>query len=219
MPKSAGTLLKHDVEDELEWDPSIDAAKIGITADQGVVTLSGSVRSYSEKWNAEKIVKRVAGVKGVANEIEVVLEETDHRDDADIAHSAVNALNWNFSIPKDRVKVTVTKGWVTLDGEVEWQYQKRAAEDAVRYLRGVRGISNQMIVRPKVQVTDVKGKIESALRRSAELDAKKIVVQTTDGSVTLSGMVRSWVEREDAVNAAWSAPGVTKVIDRIAIRP
>ncbi len=211
--------LKHDVEDELEWDPVIDASKIGVSAANGVVALTGTVRSYSEKWNAEKIAKRVHGVKAIANDIEVVIDEGQHRDDPEIATSAVNALNWNFSIPKDRIKVTVSKGWLTLDGEVDWQYQRRAAEDAVRHLRGVRGLSNQIFVRPKVQATDVKEKIESALRRNAELDARQVEVQTTDGNVTLTGSVRSWVEREDAVNAAWAAPGVTKVVDRIEIRP
>jgi osmotically-inducible protein OsmY len=219
MTKSMETSLKHDVEDELEWDPVIDASKIAVVANDGVVTLSGIVRSYSDKWNAEKIAKRVHGAQGVANDIEVVIDESEHRDDSDIATSAVNALNWNFSIPKDRIKLTVARGWLTLDGEVDWQYQRRAAEDAVRHLRGVRGLSNQIIVRPKVQATDVKDKIESALRRNAEIDAKKIVVQTSDGSVTLTGAVRSWVEREDAVNAAWAAPGVIKVVDRIEIRP
>lgn len=219
MGKSLDVSLKHDVEDELEWDPGVDASKIAVTTADGVITLSGSVRSYSDRWNAEKIAKRVHGVRGVANDIEVSIDESEKRDDSDIALSAVNALNWNFSIPKDRIKVTVSKGWLTLDGEVDWQYQKRAAEDAVRHLRGVRGLSNQVLVRPKVQATEVKDKIESALRRNAEIDAKNIVVQTTDGNVTLTGAVRSWAEREDAVNAAWAAPGVTKVIDRIEIRP
>jgi len=219
MTKSLDVSLKHDVEAELEWDPVVDASKIGVVATDGVVTLTGSVGSYSDKWNAERIAKRVHGVRAVANDIEVVLEETESRDDAEVATSAVNALNWNFSIPRDRVTVTVAKGWLTLEGEVDWQYQRRAAEDAVRHLRGVRGLSNQIIVRPKAQATDVKDKIEGALRRNAEVDAQNIVVQTTDGAVTLTGSVRSWVEREDAVNAAWAAPGVTKVIDRIEVRP
>lgn len=219
MAKALDISLRHDVEDELEWDPVVDASKIGIAASEGVVTLTGAVRSYSDKWNAEKIAKRVHGVQAVANEIEVVIDESERRDDPEIAASAVHALGWNFSIPKERIKVTVSKGWLTLDGEVDWQYQRRAAEDAVRHLRGVRGLSDQIVVRPKVQATDVKEKIESALRRNAELDAKHVEVQTADGDVTLTGSVRSWVEREDAVNAAWSAPGVTRVIDRIEIRP
>lgn len=219
MAKSLDTSLKHDVEDELEWDPVIDASKIGVAATDGVVTMTGTVRAYSDRWNAERIAKRVHGVKAVANDIEVVIDNAEHRDDADIAASAVNALHWNFSIPNERIKVTVSKGWITLDGEVDWQYQKRAAEDAVRHLRGVRGLSNQIIVRPKVQATDVKEKIESALRRNAELDARKVNVETNGGNVVLTGEVRSWVEREDAVNAAWAAPGVARVVDRIEIRP
>ncbi|HUJ16089.1 MAG TPA: BON domain-containing protein [Thermoanaerobaculia bacterium] len=217
MSKVTDTSLRHDVEKELEWDPAIDATKIGVAATDGVITLTGNVRSYSEKWNAEKIAKRVLGVQGVANDVEVVIEETEHRDDGDIARSAVNALNWNFAIPKDKIKVIVTKGWLTLEGEVEWHYQKRAASDAVRNLRGVRGVTNDIAVRPKLQAGDVSDKIQAALKRSAEVDSKKIAVQTTDGTVTLTGTVRSWIEREDAVNAAWSAPGVTKVVDRIAI--
>jgi len=211
------TKLRHDVEKELEWDPAVDATKIGIASTEGVITLTGNVRSYSEKWNAEKIAKRVLGVKGVANEVEVVIEEGEHRDDGDIARSAITALDWNFAIPKNKLKVLVTKGWLTLEGEVEWHYQKRAAAEAVRTLRGVRGVTNDIVVRPKLQPTEVKEKIEAALKRSAEVDSKKIIVQTTDGTVTLTGSVRSWFEREDAVNAAWAAPGVTKVVDRIAI--
>lgn len=166
----------------------------------------------------KKIVKRVHGVQGVANDLEVKLATSFERDDVDIARSAVNALEWNVSVPKGRVKVTVAKGWVTLDGSVDWYYQKRAAEDAVFLLAGVRGVANNINVTTKgVEVQDVKGKIEAALKRSAEVDSKKIAVQASDGKVTLTGTVRSWVEREDAVNAAWSAPGVRNVVDQIRI--
>jgi osmotically-inducible protein OsmY len=185
----------------------------------GVLTLTGHARSYAEKWNAEKIAKHVHGVKALANDIEVGLAVGDQRDDTEIAQSALNAINWNYSIPKDRITVTVAKGWVTLEGEVEWNYQMRTAESAVRNLRGIRGVSNQITLKPGVQVADVKNKIEAALRRNAEFDAKKIMVETSDGSVALRGNVRSWVEREDAVSAAWAAPGVTNVVDRIAIQP
>lgn len=217
MSRINDTNLRHDVEKELEWDPAIDATKIGVTATEGVVTLTGHVRSYSEKWNAERTVKRILGVQGVANDLEVVIDEKEHRDDSEIALSAVNALGWNFAIPKDKIKVLVTKGWLTLDGDVEWHFQKRAAADAVRNLRGVRGVTNDIVVRPKVVAGDVKDKIEAALKRNAEVDANSIKVQATDSEITLTGTVRSWIEREDAVNAAWSAPGVTKVVDRIAI--
>ena len=210
--------LRKDVVDELEWDPSIDARTIGVAIEDGIIALTGHVGTYAAKANAEKIVKRVHGVQGVANDIEVKLSTSFERDDVDIARSAVNALEWNVSVPKDRIKVTVTKGWVALDGSVDWYYQKRAAEDVVFMLAGVRGVSNNISVATKhVQVQDVKGKIEAALKRNAEIDSKKIVVQTSDGKVTLSGTVRSWVARQDAVNAAWSAPGVMTVVDQIRI--
>lgn len=217
MSKLTDNSLKHDVENELEFDPAVDATKIGVTATDGVVTLTGKVRGYAEKWDSEKIAKRVYGVKGVANDLEVVLEGDARRDDSEIALSALNALNWNFSIPKDKIKVMVSKGWLTLEGQVEWQYERRAAFDAVRNLRGVRGVTNDITVRPKLQAADVKQKIEAALKRSAEVDSKKIKVQADASTVTLTGSVRTWLERDDAVNAAWSAPGVTKVVDHIAL--
>jgi osmotically-inducible protein OsmY len=216
--KSQEIDLRKDVVEELEWDPSVDARTIGVAIEAGVIALTGHVGSYAEKTNAEKIVKRVHGVQGVANDLEVKLATSFERDDVDIARSALNALEWHVSIPRNRVKVTVTKGWVALDGSVDWQYQKQAAEDAVFVLAGVRGVSNNINVTTKpVQVQDVKGKIEAALKRNAEIDSKKIVVQASEGKVTLSGTVRSWVERQDAVNAAWSAPGVMNVVDQIRI--
>ena len=211
--------LRRDVLEELEWDPSIDARTIGVAIEKGVIALTGHVGSYADKANAEKIVKRVHGVQGVANDLEVKLSTSFERDDVDIARSAVNALEWNVAVPKDRVRVTVAKGWVTLDGSVDWYYQKRAAEEAVFLLAGVRGVANNINVTAKhVEVQDVKGKIEAALKRNAEVDSKKIVVQASDGKVTLTGTVRSWVERQDAVNAAWSAPGVRNVVDQIRIQ-
>ena len=210
--------LRKDVVDELEWDPSIDARTIGVAIEGGIIALTGHVGSYADKTNAEKIVKRVHGVQGVANDLEVKLSTSLERDDVDIARSAVNALEWNVSVPKNRIQVTVTQGWVKLDGSVDWYHQKRAAEDAVFVLVGVRGVNNNINVATKqVHVQDVKGKIEAALKRNAEIDSKKIVVQAGDGKVTLSGTVRSWVERQDAVNAAWSAPGVMNVVDQIRI--
>jgi osmotically-inducible protein OsmY len=211
--------LQHDVIDELEWQPSVDASKIGVTADHGVVTLVGEVNTYSEKFEAEKAAKRVAGVQALANDLEVKVDDPRPPHDADIAQRALSAIDWNVAIPKGRVKVMVSSGWVTLEGDVEWMYQKRAAEDASRGLNGVRGITNNIAVRPRVEAGEVKHKIEAALRRNAELDAQKITVETSAGNVILRGNVRSWAEHEDAVDAAWSAPGVTKVEDQLAIRP
>jgi osmotically-inducible protein OsmY len=211
--------LQHDVLAELEWEPSLDAAKIGVAADHGVITLNGSVRTYSERWRAETVSKRVFGVEAVANEIDVKLPDRITPDDANIAQRALSALDWNVAVPKGRVKLTVAQGWITLEGEVEWYYQKNAAEDAVRNLMGVRGITNAMVLRPRLQAGEVKDKIEAALRRNAEIDAKHISVEAHAGTVVLRGDVRSWAEHEDAVHAAWSAPGVINVEDHIAIRP
>lgn len=218
MNKALDFDLRKDVLEELEWDPSIDARTIGVAIENGIVSLTGHVRSYADKVNAERIVKRVHGVFGVANDIEVALPIDAERKDVDIARSALNAIDWNVAVPQDHVKVVVTQGWVTLDGDVEWYFQKRAAEDGVRNLAGVRGVTNKIIVKARAaRAGDVKQKIEAALKRNAELDAKRIMVETMDGRVTLSGTVRSWIEREDAVNAAWSAPGVMTVIDQIRI--
>ncbi len=217
MSKPKDLKLKHDVEDELEWDPEVDAGKIGVAAEGGVITLTGHVRSYPEKWSAERITKRIHGVQGLANEIEVELIDDDHLDDADIAKSALSALSWNFTVPKERIRVLVTKGSLTLEGEVEWQFQKRAAEDAVRFLRGVRSVSNQIVLKPHVRAGDVKSKIEAALKRSAEVDSKRVIIEMSDGSVTLRGQVRSWAEHDDALGAAWAAPGVMKVVDHLSI--
>lgn len=211
--------LQHDVLAELEWEPSLDASKIGVAADHGVITLNGSVRTYSERWRAETVSKRVFGVEAVANEIEVKLPDRIVPDDSNIAQRALSALDWNVAVPKGRVKVTVAQGWITLEGEVEWYYQKSAAEDAVRNLMGVRGITNVLVLRPRLHAGEVKDKIEAALRRNAEIDAKHISVEAREGTIVLRGDVRSWAEHEDAIHAAWSAPGVINVEDHIAIRP
>lgn len=218
MTRNVDSELQHDVMAELEWDPSLDASKIGVSAEDGIVTLTGHARNYSEKAAAERIVKRVKGVDAVANDIEVKLAIDAERDDSDLARAALEALRWNASLPRDRVKVGVNAGWVTIEGELEWEYQRRAAYDCVRALHGVRGVTNSIAVSPKVQASDVKEKIEAALRRNAEVDAKKITVEAADGRVTLKGVVRSWVEREDAVSAAWAAPGVRNVVDELKIR-
>lgn len=217
MTKGTSSSLQHDVLAELEWDPSVDATKIGVTTDEGVVTLTGHVSRYTDKWMAERIAKRVQGVKAIANDLEVKLSTENQRDDTEIAKAAVEALRWNISVPAEKIKVTVTKGWLTLTGELDWQYQKRAAEHSVRYLKGVHGVSNEIHVAPRVAAKDVKQKIEAALKRSAEVDSRKISVETSDSRVTLRGNVRSWAEHDDALIAAWAAPGVQTVVDELRI--
>jgi osmotically-inducible protein OsmY len=218
MTKARDIDMRRDVMAELEFDPSIDARTIGVAIEDGIVALTGHVATYTEKTNAEKIARRVHGVGGVANDIEVKLPISAERDDVDVARTAVNALEWNTTVPRNTVTVSVSHGWVTLGGTVEWYFQKKAAEEAVRVLLGVRGVTNTInVVMRSPRVADVKEKIEAALRRNAEVDAKKIAVNATDGKVTLTGTVRSWAEREDAVNAAWSAPGVMNVVDHIRI--
>jgi osmotically-inducible protein OsmY len=208
--------LQSDVEQELRWEPSVCAEQIGISVKNGVVELDGHVDSYYEKWAAERAAMRVSNAKAVASEIKVELLSSATRTDEDIARTAMNHLEWNSSVP-DTVKVQVTEGCVMLKGTTEWQYQREEAERAVRPLKGVKWVSNEITVTPKVSAVDVKVKIENALKRNAETDAKHITVETSDGNVTLRGYVSSWSEREEAEHAAWAAPGVTKVDDLILI--
>jgi osmotically-inducible protein OsmY/prolyl-tRNA editing enzyme YbaK/EbsC (Cys-tRNA(Pro) deacylase) len=213
------TDLRQDVIDELGWEPSIDAAAIGVAVEDGVVTLTGHVPSLAEKWTAEHMTKRVAGVRGVANEIAVRLPAGSERIDADIAHAALNALEWDVWVPRQRVTVSVSDGWVKLDGTVDTYYQKLAAERIVRTLTGVRGVTNLIKVTPKVQPREIKAKIEGAFQRSAVLDTRDIQIETRGGMVVLRGNVRSWDERERAEHAAWAAPGVAQVENHITVRP
>lgn len=214
------TKLQHDVQEELEWEPSVDASQIGVAAIQpGVVTLTGAVATYVEKVSAERAAKRVSGVRAVANDIEVRPVGSMKRSDTDIAQAVLRALEWDIAVPHEKIKARVYDGWVTLEGEVALQFQRAAAENAVRRLSGVRGVTNQILlqVRPAVQPAEVKGRIEAALRRSAELDARGIQVDAKDSTVILRGKVRTWAEREEAELAAWAAPGVLAVKDELIV--
>lgn len=211
------TDLQHDVMEELEWEPSIDASKIGVAAKDGVVTLTGSVPFYADKIEAERIAKSIGGVKAVANEIEVHIPGRSERNDTDIAAAAVNALKWHTSIPDDKVKVTVRNGWITLEGEVEWQYQRDAARDAIGFLTGVKGVTNSITLAAKPKPKDVRARIEAAFKRSAQVDANHVRIEAHDGTITLKGKVSSWSERAEAERVAWTAPGVTVVDNRLAV--
>jgi osmotically-inducible protein OsmY len=211
--------IERDVRDELKWDPDLDAYDIAISAKNGVVTLAGFTHSYADRLEAELAAKRVAGVKAVANDIEVRLPSIDQRPDPDIARDAVAALKQELPISHDKIKAVVKDGWITLEGSLEWQYQKTSAENAVRKIRGIKGVINAITVKPKLEPTEVKRNIMDAFRRNAEVDANRITVEANGGEVVLKGTVRSWIERDEAERVAWSAPGVTKVDDRIVVSP
>ena len=207
--------LQQDVMAELKWEPAVHAAQIGVEVKDGVVTLAGEVSSYSEKWNAERAAQRVSGVKALAVEMKVKLSEFGKRTDADIAESAKNILCWTSSLPEDAVKVLVEGGWLTLSGNVEWQYQRQDAADSVRYLSGVTGVSNQIAIKPSLSATVVKSDIEAALKRRAAADAKTIAVDVKGADVTLTGNVHSWAERDLATRSAWGTAGVRNVVDKM----
>jgi len=207
--------IQKDVLAELKWDAQVQPNEIGVSVKDGIVTLTGWVDSYLKKWSAEEAAHKVAGVKAVANDMEVKL--ATERTDADIAAAAVRALEWDAFVPSSQVHVTVSKGWVTLKGEVEWQYQKQDAERVVRRLLGVKGVTNLISVKPRVTPTDLKRKIEDALLRNARFDASRISVEVQGSKATLKGTVRSWAEREEAEREAWSAPGILEVDNRINV--
>ena len=209
--------LRRDVEKELEWEPSVDERRIGVSVIEGIVTLTGEVGSYVEKWNAERTAERVKGVRGLANDL--VVRTASERSDTDIAKAAADSLKWNVVVPDDRISVRVEKGWVTLSGEVTWDFQRREAERAVRSLQGVRGITDLIAVTPRAEPEKVKQRIEQTLKREAALDANRITVQAFGGEVTLRGSVRSAIERHEAEKAAWAAPGVRAVHNYITVEP
>jgi osmotically-inducible protein OsmY len=213
------TEIERDVKDELQWDPDLDATDIAISVKKGVVTLAGYVKSYTHKYEAEAAAKRVAGVVAIANDLEVRIPSVDARPDPDIARDAVAAIKTQLPISSQHIKVVVKNGWVNLEGQVEWQYQRLAAENAVRRLKGVKGVSNLIQLKPRAQPAEIKQKIQEAFKRNAEVDANRIIVETDGSEVILKGSVRSWIEREEAERVAWSAPGVTKVEDRIIVSP
>jgi osmotically-inducible protein OsmY len=207
--------LRRDVERELEWEPGVDERRIGVSVIDGVVTLTGQVSSYAERWKAERTVERVTGVRGIADELEVI--PAGEHSDTDIARAAVDALKWDITVPSDRIKVKVDRGWVTLTGEANWDFQRRAAERAVRNLNGVTGLTNLITVKPGVKPQNVKQMIEKTFKREAVLDANSIQVEVNGSEITLRGTVRSWIERHEAEKAAWAAPGVTAVHNYITV--
>lgn len=208
--------LQSDVEQELGWEPTVRAERIGVSVTGGVVELAGHVESYFEKWAAERAAMRVANARAVASEITVDLPSSATRTDADIARTALDHLDWNACVP-DTVRVQVTGGPLQLKGTVVWQFQREAAEESIRWLTGVRGVTNEISIKPTVQAVDVQERIKKALTRNASLDARHIAVDALGDAVVLRGQVRSWAEREEAEQAAWSAPGVTSVDDRLTV--
>jgi osmotically-inducible protein OsmY len=207
--------LQKDVLAELRWEQGVEASEIGVAVKDGVVTLTGKVDTYLKKWRAEEAAHRVNGVIAVANDIEV--RTIGERTDTDIAAAAVHAIKWDASLPADKIQVTVDKGWVTLKGELEWQYQKQEAERVIRRLWGVKGVSNLVTLKPLASPSDLKKKIEDALVRSAQVDAKGITVEVQGSKAILKGKVRSWAERQEAERTAWLAPGITAVDNQITL--
>lgn len=215
--KASDKQLRDAVLRQLEWDPRVISNDINVATADNVVTLTGFVHTYAEKYAAEKAAQSVYGVQALANDIEV--KPGTARTDPEIARDAVHAMTINVTVPAGKIKTLVNEGFVTLEGTVDWDFQRRGAESCVRNVAGVRGVVNHLKIKPQVSVGEVGAKIEEALRRNAELDARRITVSATDGKVHLNGSVRSWFEREEAERAAWAAPGVSEVVDHISVVP
>ena len=211
--------IERDVKDELGWNPDLDATDIAVSVNKGVVTLAGFVKSYTDKYEAEAAAKRVAGVVAVANDIEVRMPNVDERPDPEIARDAVVAIKSQLPVSSEKIKVVVKNGWISLEGEVEWQYQRSTAETAVRRIKGVKGVNNTIKLKPRAEPSEIKRKIQQAFRRNAEVDSNRIMVEADGSEVRLKGTVRSWIEREEAERAAWAAPGVTTVANQIVVSP
>ena len=209
--------IQRDVRQELAWNPAVTETHVGVSVEDGVVTLSGKVPSYAEKAAAEASAMRVDGVKAIVEKIEVEIPGTFHRSDADIARAAIDALKWNVQIPSEKIQVSVENGRVELSGEVPWEFQKRASYDAVRNLTGVTWVDNAITVKSRINPENVKEKIEQALKRAAEREANRILIEAEGGRVTLSGKVRSLADLRDAEGAAWSAPGVSEVVSNLKV--
>lgn len=210
--------LKNDVLAELKYEPSIKVTELGVLVNDGTVTLNGHTNSYHGKWEAIHAVKRVAGVKAIADEIEVQLSSSSMHTDEDIASAAAHHLKWSMIVPTGKVMATVRKGWITLEGEVEWKYMKNAAENVVQHLSGVKGVSNMITIKPNLTSTELKSSIRSAFERSALLDANKIEVETSGSQVVLRGNVRNYTERDEAERVAWSAPGILSVDNNLVVQ-
>ncbi|HTM95305.1 MAG TPA: BON domain-containing protein [Croceibacterium sp.] len=210
-------VLQRKVIAELEWEPAVESAAIGVSVVDGVVALAGYVKSYAEKLAAERAVRRVAGANAIAEELKVRYDTDAKTADHEIARRIVDVFGWNVLLPKDKLQVKVENGWVTLSGEVEWQYQNHEAKRVAAQINGVTGVSNNITIKQRLHPSDVRKQIEDAFERQAGLDARGVIVAVDGHKVTLSGQVHAWFERQAAERAAWAAPGVTQVVDRIAV--
>lgn len=211
--------IQQDVMNELKWQPFLKSANIGVAVKNGIVTLSGNVDNYSQKIEAEKAAKKVTGVKAIAEDIQIGVSPALEKTDIDIAESVMNALKWHAAVPEDRIKVKVENGIVTLDGEVEWEYQRTSAKKAVNNLLGVRNLVNLITIKPRLTAFDVRAKINEALHRTATVDAERVSIEVDDRKIILRGKVRSFAEKEDVEDAAWCAPGVSKVESHLEVEP